>query len=375
MHERLDRRVAELALGLALELRVAQAHRDDGGEALADVLADEVLVLLLQQVLGPGVPVDHRGERGLEALLVRAALDGVDAVGEGVDAVGVVAGVPLERELDLLAVLGLLEVADLGEQRLLRLVDVLDEVDDAAGVLVGDRLVLVLGPLVREADLEALVEERHHLEALEDRARRELDGLEDGRVGPERDGGAGAATRRVADDLRASPSGTPPSANSMRWRLPSRSTSTTSRFEQRVDDRHADAVQAAGDLVAVAAELAAAVELGEGDLDAGQLVLAVDVDRDAAAVVDHPAAAVGQERDVDAVAVAGHGLVDRVVDDLPDEVVQAGRTGAADVHAGPLPDRFEAFEDLHVPGPVRATSLRQRRALSRGGSARCSHAA
>ena len=57
-----------------------------------------------------------------------------------VDAVGVVAGVPLERELDFLAVLGSVEVADLGEQRLLRLVDVLDEVDDAAGVAVGDVL-------------------------------------------------------------------------------------------------------------------------------------------------------------------------------------------------------------------------------------------
>ena len=117
------------------------------GEALTDVFADEVLVLLLQQVLRPRVPVDHAGERGLEALLVHAALDGVDAVGEGVDAVGVVAGVPLERELDLLTVFGPVEVADLGEQRFLRLVDVLDEVDDAAGVLVGD----VLGSRARAA--------------------------------------------------------------------------------------------------------------------------------------------------------------------------------------------------------------------------------
>ena len=35
--------------------------------------------------------------------------------------------------------------------------------------------------------------------------------------------------------------------------------------------------------------------------------------------------AVGQERDVDAGGVAGHGLVDGVVDDLPDEVVEARR--------------------------------------------------
>ena len=91
--------------------------------------------------LPPGVLVDHAGERRLEALHVHAALDGGDAVGEAVDAV-VVAGVPLERDLDLLVLLVDLEVADALEQRLLRGVEVLDEVDDAAGVLVGDLLLV-----------------------------------------------------------------------------------------------------------------------------------------------------------------------------------------------------------------------------------------
>ena len=86
---------------------------------------------------------------------------------------------------------------------LLRRVDVLDEVDDAAGVPVDDRLVVVLGALVLEADLEALVEERHHLEALEQRAGDELGDLEDDRVGPERDGGAGAAPRARCRPPRA----------------------------------------------------------------------------------------------------------------------------------------------------------------------------
>ena len=54
----LDLGVAELALGLALELRLAHPHRDDGDDALADVLAREVVVLLLEEVLGPGVLVD-----------------------------------------------------------------------------------------------------------------------------------------------------------------------------------------------------------------------------------------------------------------------------------------------------------------------------
>ena len=44
-------------------------------------------------------------------------------------------------------------------------------------------------------------------------------------------------------------------------------------------------------------------------------------------------------------AVAGQRLVDRVVDDLPDEVVQAALAGRADVHAGALAHRLEALED------------------------------
>ena len=49
--EALHARVAELGLRLALELRVLELRGDDRGEALADVLAGEVLVLLLEQAL------------------------------------------------------------------------------------------------------------------------------------------------------------------------------------------------------------------------------------------------------------------------------------------------------------------------------------
>ena len=187
--ERADAHVAELGLRLPLELRVAQPHRDDGREALPDVLALEVLLLLLQEVAGAGVAVDDVGQSLGEALDVHPTLDGGDAVGEGVDGL-VVARVPLQRDLDLLAFLGLVERGHLAEQRLLRRVEVLDEVDDAAVVLEG-RLGLRVGALVDEADLEALVQEGHDLHALDDRLRPELGLVEDGGVGPEGDGGAG----------------------------------------------------------------------------------------------------------------------------------------------------------------------------------------
>ena len=53
-----------------------------------------------------------------------------------------------------------------------------------------------------------------------------------------------------------------------------------------VDHRDADAVQAAGDLVAAAAELAARVQHGEDDLGGRLAVLLHDAHGDAAAVVD-----------------------------------------------------------------------------------------
>ena len=97
--KRLRLGVAQLGLGLALELRLAQLDRDDRGEALADVLAGEVGVLLLEHAPLAGELVDQRGQRRPEALLVGAALDGVDRVGEGVDRLGE-AGVPLHRDLE-----------------------------------------------------------------------------------------------------------------------------------------------------------------------------------------------------------------------------------------------------------------------------------
>ena len=53
-----------------------------------------------------------------------------------------------------------------------------------------------------------------------------------------------------------------------------------------------------------------------------------------------------QQGDVDAGAEAGHRLVDGVVDDLPDEVVQTGETGGADVHA-----RAACAPDRGLRGP------------------------
>jgi hypothetical protein len=73
----------------------------------------------------------------------------------------------------------------------------------------------------------------------------------------------------------------------------------------------------------------------------------VNVSRDAAAVVDDCAGAVGIEPDDHLFGITRKRLVDRVVDDFIDHVVQAGAViGVADVHAGAFAHRIEALQDL-----------------------------
>ena len=120
---------------------------------------------------------------------------------------------------------------------------------------------------------------------------------------------------------------------------------------QRVDDRDADAVQTAGDLVRGVLELAAGVQHRQHDFRRRPAAL-VHVHRNAAAVVDDRDRPVDVNRDVDVAAEAGQRFVDRVVDDLVHEVVQTRRTGRPDVHRRPLADGFEAFEDFDFVGAV-----------------------
>ena len=123
-------------------------------------------------------------------------------------------------------------------------------------------------------------------------------------------------------------------------------------LRERVHDRGADTVESAGCRVRAAAELAARVQLGEDHLDAGEAGLRFDVDRDAAGPVAHLDRVVGVEDDVDLGAVATEGLVDRVVDDLPQAVHEPARVGGSDVHARALAHGFEPLENGEVAGGV-----------------------
>ena len=136
--------------------------------------------------------------------------------------------------------------------------------------------------LVLDADPQARGQVGGLAQALRERVEVELRRLEDLRVGQERDAraralalGQGATLRELvllgpADVVLA-----PDVAVAAHLDV--------QRLRQRVDDRCADAVQAAGDLVAAAvAELAAGVQDGQDDLDRGLVLLGHLGDGDAA---------------------------------------------------------------------------------------------
>ena len=115
-------------------------------------------------------------------------------------------------------------------------------------------------------------------------------------------------------------------------------------------------MQAAGDLVALAAELAAGVELRQHDRQRRQALLRHDVDRDARTVVDHRHGVVRMNGHVDRVSTSSERLVDRVVHHLVDEMMKPSRARRADVHARPQPDGLEALENGDVFGGISSLS-------------------
>ena len=111
-------------------------------------------------------------------------------------------------------------------------------------------------------------------------------------------------------------------------------------------------MKAAGDLVGSVVELAAGMQDRQNDLKGRDLLLGVLFYRDAATIVLDRDGAIHVHRHLDLCAEARHGLIHRVVDDLPHQMVQTSRRGGADVHAGTLTHRLETLEDLDFVSAV-----------------------
>src|SRR5579864_525271 len=124
----------ELALGLPLELGLGQLDADDGDEAFADVVAGDgdFVLLLFQHAERAGVIIDRARQGGTEAGEMRAAVHGIDGVGEAKNVFGV-AVVVLERDFHFDGVALAFHVNRRIVESFLATVEVLDEFGDAAG--------------------------------------------------------------------------------------------------------------------------------------------------------------------------------------------------------------------------------------------------
>jgi len=198
---------------------------------------------------------------------------------------------------------------------------------------------------IGELNMEALVQKGHFTETLGERVVVIHDRVgEDFRVGPEGDHGARmvcvANAVQLLDRFAALKRNFMLAAIAAHDNLEARG--------KRIHARNANAVQAAGNLIALAAEFTASMKDGENNLDRGDFLFRMLVDRDAAAVVDNRDGIVLMNRDIDFGAIAGKGLVDGVVHNLIHKVVQTTRTRRTDIHAGAHTHGFKALEDLNV---------------------------
>ena len=121
---------------------------------------------------------------------------------------------------------------------------------------------------------------------------------------------------------------------------------------ESIDDRGADAVQTAGNLVDGVAELAARMQNRVDHARGRNLLRRMNVHRDTAAVVNDGDAAVLLKRDVDFGAISCEVLVDTVVENFPYKVVKTFAARRADVHTGPLADGFKPFQNDNLTAIV-----------------------
>ena len=284
-------------------------------------------------------------------MLAALVVVGVVAEAEDLLVVGVVV---LHRHFDLDALDLGGEVDGLGAEDGAALVEHADELADAALVV---ELARLARALVVQDDHQAGVEEGELPQALAEHLVIEDALAEDERIGLEVDGGAAPLGR--ADDVK----GLGGHALGVALRMVQAAAEDLDHqgIGQRVDAGDADAVQAGGDGVGVVVELAARVQHGEDHLGRGALFGGMHLGGDAAPVVADGDRLVGVDRHLDARAVTSQGLVDRVVDHLPHELVQAGVVGRADIHAGALADGLQAFEHGDVGGAVIGVSTWGRR--------------
>ena len=113
---------------------------------------------------------------------------------------------------------------------------------------------------------------------------------------------------------------------------------------QRVDHRHAHAVQAAGYLVGIAVEFAARMQDGHDNFGGGTVFFLVDIGWNAAPVVADTNRVVRMNNHVNFVAMTRQSLIYGIVHRLEHHMMQTGAViRVADIHTGTFAHGFQPF--------------------------------
>ena len=233
------------------------------------------------------------------------------------------------------------DVADerrIGQQRrpAQRLLQIISE---AILVMPGD---LFAGRFVGERDFQPRTQHRFGAQDVLEPGHGKLGRIKIARIRPEPQGGAGRPARRRADLFQI---GRLVAAGEGHVVL--LAVALDPDFEmtgQRVHYRHADPVQAAGEAVVAVGELAAGVQAGQDQFDAGNALFGVQVHRHPAPIVGHRQRTVGVQNHLHNRGVAGKRFVHAVVNHFLSQVIRPAGVG---IHSRPLANRVQAAEDFN----------------------------
>ena len=381
LHQRTDFRIAQTALGLALELGILHHGHHHGGHALPEVVAAQIGIFILQCSQTAGKIIHHLGIGGLEARFMASALAGGNVVDIGEHILGIAVRIlncrpedhvlPLALDIDGFFVEGrffLVQVLDIIQNAALKQ-EGLGALRGAGGVLrrflrrisvgFGGLGRLFRNALVGKGDGQSLIQVGQLPQAAANDVVIELDRLKDPVVRQKTDQRAPLpGIAQLLQRLHRMPGG-----DLARRRIGHALKTGLIVLEimkhihrgpaaQRVHHGRAHTVQAAGVGVVFVIELAARVQLGEDDFGAADAHGGVDVHGHTPPVVLHAGGAVVVQGDLHMMGIAAHGFVDGVVHDLPQHMVETPAAGGADIHARTHPHRVQPFENLNTAGVI-----------------------
>ena len=319
--------VAELLLGLAFKLRILDLDRNDRSQTFTDVFSGQVAVCFAENICLPRIVIKCLRDRVMEADHVHAAFRRIDIVDKAVfrHIVGVVV---LHSDFHIDVILRAVKIQDIVIQRRLAAVKVRDIFLDAAFIVenIGPRgavLQRVFRTQIPERDLKPLCQKRHFAQSLLDDfivVNRRF--LKDFRIRLERNRSSRVMDIAGSDLMQLFRY----MAAVFKTDLIDLALLPDRDFQpgrERVDYRCADAVQTTGYLISSAAEFAAGMQNRIDNLYCRFSGFMVNAYRNSAAVISDGNRLTRIDGHFNMCAEARERFIDRVVDDLIHQMVQA----------------------------------------------------